>query len=231
MENSKRALELEALIKLHQNLYYNGTPKISDEAFDLLWDELKLLDPNNIIFSNVGKDATAGFKKARHIMPMGSQEKASNVASFLQWAKGQKTKIFLVQYKLDGASLEMQYENGKLMCALTRGDGVIGDDIRENVLKMKGVLKELKNETSEKQKGFSGAIRGEVLMPKDAFSRLYNDKANCRNAANGIMKRKDGKGCEHLVVVCYDIWLKDERHNGALYDALYKDEIEKIESL
>ncbi len=233
--------ELEALIKKHQELYYNGQAEITDEQFDLLWDELKRIDPANPLFRKVGEDASDGFKKVQHIIPMGSQEKASDIPSFLEWTKKQNSQLFIVQYKLDGASLELQYKNGKLNKAVTRGDGKIGDDITENAIKMQGVLKELKGVNAN----FSGAVRGEVLMPKKTFSSIYKDKANCRNAANGIMKRKDGKGCEDLVVVCYDVGQEDKKsfeRDTLSYDinqdvlrkyatAPYKDEIEKIEWL
>ena len=220
---------LETLIKRHQNLYYNDKAELSDEEFDLLWDELKLSDPDNPLLKKIGKDDALDFKKAKHIMPMGSQEKASNVEDFLKWSRGQNTAFFIVQYKLDGASLELQYKDSKLIRAITRGDGVVGDDITENALKMKGVLKELKINCEGIKKSFTGAIRGEVLMPKDVFSSIYVDKANCRNAANGIMKRKDGKGCEHLMVICYDIW--EEREKAQIEDFLYKDEMDKLNAL
>ena len=199
MEKTERKKELEALIKRHQNLYYNGNPEISDEEFDLLWDELRLLDPTNTLFNTVPKDEGEGFKKARHIIPMGSQEKAANNEAFLDWACTHSYEAYLVQYKLDGASLELQYENGCLTKAVTRGDGTVGDDITLNAIKMQGVIKKLK--VLSGKSSFTGAVRGEVIMPKTVFTSMHSDKANCRNAANGIMKRKDGLGCEFLKVI------------------------------
>ncbi|MGP1520131.1 MAG: NAD-dependent DNA ligase LigA [Treponema sp.] len=229
MEKDKRASELETLIKKHQNLYYNETPELSDEDFDLLWDELRLLDPNNSLFTTVPKDEWDGFKKEAHIIPMGSQEKAANNEAFLEWASNHKYESYLVQYKLDGASLELQYKNGTLTKAVTRGDGVIGDDITVNAIKMKGVIKELKVKTLNGKSSFTGAVRGEVILPKDIFNSMYTDKANCRNAANGIMKRKDGKGCEYLQVICYDAGL--EKNEKDDYTQYFSDEIEKNEWL
>jgi len=227
MERNRRAKELETLIKKHQDLYYNGMPELSDEAFDLLWDELRLLEPNNPLFNTVPKDEGDGFRKARHIIPMGSQEKAASNEAFLNWSFTHRYEAYLVQYKLDGASLELQYENGHLTKAVTRGDGVVGDDITSNAIKMQGVLKELKMDIGKSP--FTGAVRGEVIMPKAVFTSMYIDKANCRNAANGIMKRKDGKGCEYLKVICYDAGLGDEL--GDDYTQYFDNEIEKIEWL
>jgi len=230
MERNKRAIELEALIKKHQDLYYNGMPEISDADFDLLWDELKLLEPTNSLFVTVPKDGVDGFKKAQHIIPMGSQEKAANNEAFLSWASNHDYRAYLVQYKLDGASLELQYEEGHLTKAVTRGDGVVGDDITSNAIKMQGVLKLLKGETSDSNKNhFTGAVRGEVILPKAIFNSMYSDKANCRNAANGIMKRKDGVGCEYLEVVCYDAGVGEREEEN--YTQYFNDEIEKVEWL
>ena len=227
MEKTKRVIELETLIKKHQDLYYNKIPELSDTDFDLLWDELRRLDPNNSLFTTVPKDEGEGFKKARHIIPMGSQEKAANNEDFLTWTTNHNYEAYLVQYKLDGASLELQYENGHLVKAVTRGDGVVGDDITANAIKMQGVLKELK--AIDGKKAFTGAVRGEVIMPKTVFNSIYQDKANCRNAANGIMKRKDGVGCEYLKVISYDAGVGEAL--GESYRQYFNNEIEKIEWL
>ncbi len=192
-----RVAELEALIARHQDLYYNGQPEISDAEFDALWDELSALDPKNPLLARIGADAADGWPKARHLIPMGSQDKASDPESFLAWCAKVAYPEYLVQYKLDGASLELQYEEGRLVRAVTRGDGEIGDDITPNACKMRGVLLRL-------PEAFSGGVRGEVLMRHEIHAQKYADKANCRNAANGLMKRKDGQGAEDLDFVCYD---------------------------
>lgn len=205
MIKKDRIKALEALIKKHQHLYYNAEPEISDADFDLLWDELRELDPEHVLFKTVPQDSTDGFLKAAHILPMGSQEKAADPESFQKWASKMPFSDFLVQYKLDGASMELQYEKGRFVRAVTRGDGKIGDDITANVKKMHGLVFELKGcSAPDGSAPFSGGVRGEVIMTKEVHQQLYSDKANCRNAANGLMKRKDGSGSEHLQIICYD---------------------------
>ncbi|MDR1903453.1 MAG: NAD-dependent DNA ligase LigA [Treponema sp.] len=210
----ERAVALERLIVSYQESYYNGDAEISDAEFDLLWDELKQIKPDSRVLARVGADSTDGFPKARHLIPMGSQEKAANPEEFRAWAAKIAPKVYVVQYKLDGASLELQYEKGKLVRAITRGDGTIGDEITRNARRMIGVVPELGSP-------FSGGIRGEVVMTHDIWQSKYTDKANCRNAANGIMRRKDGIGCEDLSLIVYDASAPDD-------DGYFKDESLKI---
>ena len=219
VSNAKRITELEKLIVKYQKSYYNGEGEISDAEFDSLWDELKLLDPQNPILHKVGADS-GNFEKAPHVMPMGSQEKAANPEQFLSWAQKHKYDEYLVEYKLDGASLELQYNGGILVRAVTRGDGSTGDVITANALKMDGVKKEL-YDADGKLSGFTGGVRGEVIMKRSVHKKYFSDKANCRNAANGLMKRKDGSGSEHLTLIVYDVWASQGEQP-------YKDEEEKL---
>lgn len=193
----KRIHELEGLIRHHQGLYYNGESAITDEEFDSLWDELAALDPENALFSAIGEDASDRWPKCRHRMAMGSLSKATDPESFLAWASKVNYELYLVQYKLDGASMELQYDAGIFARGVTRGDGEIGDDITQNVARMRGVPKKL-------AEPYTGSVRGEVLMSRRTHDEKYADKANCRNAANGLMKRKDGVGVGDLDIICYD---------------------------
>ncbi|MGN0728454.1 NAD-dependent DNA ligase LigA [Treponema sp.] len=197
----ERIAELEKLIQRYQASYYNGEAEISDAEFDRLWDELKSLDSSNPILHKVGADS-GNFQKAPHVMPMGSQEKAATPEEFLEWAKKHNYSEYLVEYKLDGASLELQYADGILLRAVTRGDGSVGDVITENAQKMQGVVRTLKEK-------FTGGIRGEVIMTHYVHKKFFSDKANCRNAANGLMKRKDGAGSENLSLIAYDVWASE----------------------
>ena len=198
---TQRISELEQLITKYQASYYTGEAEISDAEFDKLWDELKELDPGNAILQKVGADS-GNFEKAHHVMPMGSQEKAADPEQFLAWAAKHVYNEYLVEYKLDGASLELQYENGYLVRAVTRGDGTIGDDITANAKKMNGVNAAIYKDGQLVP--FTGGVRGEVIMTHEVHKKYFSDKANCRNAANGLMKRKDGKGSEYLTLITYD---------------------------
>jgi len=234
-DKKERAAELEKLIQKYQGSYYSGEAEISDAQFDILWDELKSISPDSAVLKKIGKEGddsfnVDGFPKARHLIPMGSQEKASNPEEFIKWVdkflieddaltekKTKLTKKFIVQYKLDGASLELQYEKGKLTRAVTRGDGITGDEITANARRMSGTVEEL-------DISFSGGVRGEVIMTHAVWENKYKSKANCRNAANGIMRRKDGCGCEDLSLIVYDASASGD-------DNFFKDEIQKIKWL
>lgn len=221
-DKSKRIAQLTKLIKKYQQSYYDGEGEISDAAFDKLWDELKSLDPQNEILHKVGADS-GNFSKTAHIMPMGSQEKAADPEQFMAWALKHTYAEYLVEYKLDGASLELQYADGRLIRAVTRGDGTIGDVITANAVKMHGVRSELFTPEG-KPVHFTGGVRGEVIMTHQVHDSLFADKANCRNAANGLMKRKDGEGSENLTLITYDVWATDGSQP-------YADEQEKIQWL
>ncbi len=221
MENTdktKRIAELENLITKYQKSYYDGEGEISDAEFDKLWDELKILSPSSPILQKVGAD-NGNFLKIHHVMPMGSQEKAADPESFNAWAMKHNYDEYLVEYKLDGASLELQYENGYLVRAVTRGDGAVGDDITSNARKINGVAAAIY--CDGKLLNFTGGVRGEVIMMHEVHEKYFSDKANCRNAANGIMKRKDGKGCEFLNLIVYDALATDGQ-------TFFNDEEEKL---
>ena len=196
-ERRARVAELERLIVHHQDRYYNDKPEISDAEFDALWDELSALSPRSHVLGGLGVDAADGFPKARHVLPMGSQAKAADPEEFLAWCAKAGLSEYIVEHKLDGASLELQYEGGRLARAVTRGDGSVGDDITPNARRMAGVPAVL-------PEAWSGAVRGEVVMSRETHRLYFPDKANCRNAANGLMKRKDGAGVDRLEVICYD---------------------------
>ncbi len=204
--------ELENNIKFHRNLYYNEQSEISDAEYDVLESKLKKLDPNNPLFSEVGKDSDIRLKKIQHIIPMGSLSKASNSEEFYKWAKKMNYDLFIIQFKLDGISVELQYINGKFKYGVSRGNGLIGDNISENVKKMKGFISKVNFE-------FSGAVRGEIILTKDIFKSKYSNAKNSRNMASGIVKRKDGKGSEDLTIITYDV--------NSNYK--FKDELKKIE--
>ncbi len=212
-----RIKELQELIEYHQHLYYNAQPEISDEEFDRQWDELKVLDPNNEVFSKIGADFDTTFNKIRHVIPMNSQAKVTNSSEFNKWARKVNYDLFITQFKLDGISVELQYVKGKFKYGVTRGDGLVGDDISNNAKKMKFFVPEVNLE-------FTGAVRGEIILTKCIFNKNYPEAKNSRNMASGITKRKDGKGSEDLTILTYDAISKNP-------DYKFKNEREKIEWL
>ena len=144
MKNLKK---LKQQLQAARNAYYkDGSSTLSDAEYDALEDQLRSLAPDDPFFTEVGSDTTSHFEKAKHIIPMGSLNKCQLNYDFLSWAA--KTCApdtnFIVTEKLDGISIEIQYEKGKLVKAITRGDGTIGEDITRNVIKMKNVKQTLK---------------------------------------------------------------------------------------
>lgn len=232
--------ELELKIKAAQDAYYNGVaPIMSDIEFDELWDKLKKEQPESELLKMVGSDHIDGFKKVKHSIIMGSQNKVNTAEEVSDWLRKNKIKKekVIVQHKMDGISVALYYKNGKFAQAVSRGDGETGDDITANVAKMKGVTKSLSDD-------FSGTVRGEILLSRTDKEKYYPEMKNCRNAASGISKRKDGEGCNHLSVVVYDAqysdgssfetqenlqnWLKKNGFTVAKYDVVEKFNAEKV---
>lgn len=199
MANKNRIKELEEIIKKNQELYYNGNEVISDGEFDALVDELQSLDPENPLLTTlIGADHTEGFATIEHRILMGSQSKANTETEMNDWISTINPKKVLGGFKMDGSSLEIWYDDGIYTKAVTRGDGITGDDVTENVRKMNYVPKKLKEK-------YTGVVRGEVLLPRKNFEKYFKGKyKNCRNTATGVMKRLDGSDCDKLDVVCYD---------------------------
>ena len=184
----------------YQDAYYKDQPKISDAEFDKLWDDFKNEFPDDEIFSEIGDDRVEGFEKLKHTIIMGSQDKVNSFDALSDWFRIKKISYPVeVSLKLDGISIELNYENGKLISAITRGNGFVGDDITNNALKMGGVPSFIR--TTQKV-----SVRGEILLFKNIFEKKYKKLgfSNPRNTASGIAKNKEGKNCEDLTVIVYD---------------------------
>ena len=206
-----RIAELAKLLRTYKDAYYNGTPLVSDAAYDALEDELRELDPGHALLASVGAPATkvTAWEKARHAIPMGSLNKAVNEDELRQWAErcndlAKKQKLssitgdLFVTEKLDGLSLAVTYDKGKLVDAITRGDGQVGERILSNARRMKGVPAKVKG-------NYSFTVRGEIILKLSDMKKAFPDAANPRNQASGTSKRLDGVGCEHLTVMFYDL--------------------------
>ena len=226
-KDKARIAELGKLLRKYKDAYYNAAPLVSDAVYDALEDELRTLDPENDVLKSVGSPtAVTSWEKARHAIPMGSLNKAVSEEEFQQWATrceelGKKDKLgtltddLFVTEKLDGLSLAVTYEKGKLSEAITRGDGIIGERITSNARRMKGVPHELAQKVSV-------TVRGEIILKLSDMKKHFPGAANPRNQASGTSKRFDGEGCQHLTVLFYDIDGPTEDH---------EDEVAKFERL
>ena len=205
MSETERIIELRELLHKYNNLYYvQNAPVISDIEFDRLMHELidleekhpELYDPNSPT-QRVGSDISKGFEQAEHRYPMLSLDNTYNeqeVRDFFQRASGLLNEPFEIccELKYDGLSISLIYEDGKLVQAVTRGDGVKGDIVTDNVRTIKSVPLVLQDGKYPS----SFEIRGEVLMPWTSFEKLNAEReqqeeplfANPRNAASGTLK-------------------------------------------
>lgn len=207
-----RIKELENKIFQARNDYYNGTPKVSDKIYDAWVDELKVLDPNSKAVTAVGAPVMPSeWQKAKHQIPMGSLNKVNTPDELRDWSKDKSCKSWFVTEKLDGLSIECIYEHGKLVQAITRGDGETGEDITVNVARMGGVNSDLGID-------FNGSLRGEIIMKKSIWKAHFSDKANPRNAASGTSKRLDGVNVDKLDILFYTV----------LGDVDFKTEVEQF---
>jgi DNA ligase (NAD+) len=197
--SSNRITELADKITQARLDYYNGQPTVSDKIFDAWADELRTLDANHIALTAVGAPVgPSEWKKAKHQIPMGSLNKVNQPAEMLDWASDKNCKSWFMTEKLDGLSIEVIYEGGKVVQAITRGDGETGEDITVNVIRMGGVNPDLKTD-------FNGSLRGEIIMKKSIHQKFFADKANPRNAASGVSKRLDGVDVDKLDILFYQV--------------------------
>lgn len=214
MTEVEEILQLRAELHQHNHNYYVlNQPTISDQQFDEMMHRLQsleelhpeLADPNSPT-QRVGSDLDNQFETVVHKRPMLSLSNTYNeqeVGEFYQRVKeGLQGEPFQIccEMKFDGLSISLHYEKGRLVRAVTRGDGTKGDDVTENVRTIRSiplVLPEGLDYPDEFE------IRGEVLMPFSSFERLNKERAergeqlfaNPRNAASGTLKSKDPRVC------------------------------------
>ena len=206
-------MALENKIKRYQRAYYKGEPLISDEEFDKLWDELKEKYPESKLLKQVGSDlAKDAGKKEKHYMLMGSQDKFNTPEDLHKWLINEVIKFpVVVEYKMDGISCELQYLNGELICALTRGDGYEGENITSGVALINGVPNRgVGNEDGTK---FTGAVRGEILITRKLFQDKYGAGfKNPRNFVAGAVKNEKFKNYTDLEFISYDVYTSQNNY-------------------
>ncbi len=208
-------LDLVARLEKARNDYYNGNPTMSDAQYDALEDELRKQNPNHPFLAKVGSPVpqNGAWAKTKHAIPMGSLNKAQVDTEISDWLKGCSYKAgeaLTITDKCDGISLALHYRDRKMVQAVTRGDGLVGEDITRNVLLMKGFPKVLPPtlfaESGPFQTPNDVYIRGEIIVTHTDFDTFFKGESNPRNTASGTAKRQsDAAKCAHLTVLCYQL--------------------------
>ncbi|MDE7136633.1 MAG: NAD-dependent DNA ligase LigA, partial [Muribaculaceae bacterium] len=203
---ARRAAELRNLLNEYNHQYYVlNEPTISDYDFDMLMKELETIEKDRPDLDDplspthrVGSDINKAFTQAKHIYPMLSLANTYSIGEVDEWfarvSSGLMGEEFTVvgEMKFDGTSISLIYENGRLVRAVTRGDGEKGDVVTENVKTIRSIPLTLHGEGWPEK----FEIRGEIVLPWKSFDRLneeraYNEEplfANPRNAASGTLK-------------------------------------------
>ena len=204
----ERIYQLREELHTHNyNYYVLNSPTISDIEFDRMMRELQDLEAKypetydeNSPTMRVGSDINKDFIQVEHKYPMlslGNTYSEEEVTDFYERVKKSLNEDFEIccEMKFDGTSISLTYENGKLVRAVTRGDGVKGDDVTNNVKTIRTIPLVLKGDNYPKE----FEIRGEILMPWEVFEKLNKEReareeplfANPRNAASGTLKQQN----------------------------------------
>jgi len=205
-----RVDELRGLIEHHSRRYYDlDDPEISDAEFDSLARELRALEeahPHLVTpdspTQKVGGSVSTAFSEVRHLLPMMSLDNAFSFEELVAWGKRMERYIdgdvdFVCELKIDGIAISLLYEDGRYVRAATRGNGVVGEDVTENVRTIAAVPDRL--DVAGDRLPAVLEVRGEVYMPLSAFEDLNERRgqagdrlfANPRNSAAGSLRQKD----------------------------------------
>jgi len=219
MREKERIDFLRKELEDHNHLYYVlDSPRISDFAFDKLMSELINLEEENPEYidensptKKVGGKVMDSFNTVDHQYPMLSLDNTYNAEDLQDFDERIKKIIdvpfeYVCELKFDGVSISLIYENGELKQAISRGDGMKGDDVTENVRTIRSIPLKLRNDFVA-----NFEIRGEIILPKDAFSKLNKERersglekyANPRNTASGSLKLHDTKEVSKRPLDCF----------------------------
>mgnify|MGYP001501326017 CR=1 FL=1 len=220
-EEAKNKIEaLSQILRTHNHSYYVlSEPSISDYDFDMLLEELQKVEEQFPEFAfedsptkRVGGTITKNFTTVKHkyrMLSLGNSYSKEDMVDF-------ETRInklveneleYVCELKYDGVAIGITYKNGKLIQAVTRGDGMQGDDVTENVKTIRSIPLKLKGNDYPDE----FEIRGEIFFPKDVFNGLNKDReeigedlyANPRNTASGTLKMKDSGIVAKRQLDCY----------------------------
>ncbi len=208
---SARLSELRRLIDAADDTYHtHGSATVEDALYDAWKDELARLDPSDPRLKRVGARIQGTLlQKREHTIPMGSLSKATNLGEFQKWVKGigAVNKRLHASYKMDGGSFSFEFRNGRLVSAISRGDGLIGEDITANALKFRGLPVQCRMGDAP----FTGFMRGEVILATEDWSEQVDPDAlsNPRNCCVGIARRKNSHQSELLQVFAFRVFDSD----------------------
>src|ERR1700686_4270720 len=212
----KKIEALREKIRRHEHLYYVlDNPEISDAEFDKLMQQLKDLEAEHPSLvtpdsptQRVGGKPREGFVKVRHSTPMLSLDNTYNEEELRDWERrvheltGRSEVDYVCELKLDGMSLALVYEEGRLVRGVTRGDGTVGEDVTLNVRTVRSVPLSIPKERLKKA-GIPAdfEVRGELLMPLSSFKKMNEEReskglslfANPRNATAGTVRQLESK--------------------------------------
>ena len=222
-EARQRIAELSEELERHNyNYYILANPTISDYEFDMKLEELGRLEKKYPQFllptsptQRVGGGVTKEFKSVEHRYPMLSLANSYSKEDIQEFITRIKKTIdeeveFCCELKFDGLSISLQYENGVLVRAVTRGDGTRGDDVTTNVKTIRTIPLKLQGDFPP-----FFEMRGEIVMPLESFNRLNEERAdegsqlfaNPRNAAAGTLKLQDSREVAHRRLDSYEYYM------------------------
>ncbi|MBR6102708.1 MAG: NAD-dependent DNA ligase LigA [Ruminococcus sp.] len=238
----KRIDELVELLNYHSKLYYvENRNEISDYEYDMLQNELKALEAEHPELirddsptQRVGGEAVSGFEKVTHTVQMGSIQDVfsfEEVNAFIQNVKAVVDEpSFVVEPKIDGLSVSLEYRNGAFTVGSTRGDGFVGENVTHNLRTVKAIPMSIDEKLPLLE------VRGEVYMPREVFLRLAEQQEengeqpfkNPRNAAAGSLRQKDPKitAKRKLDIFCFNIQQIEGHELGS-----HKESLDYIKSL
>ncbi len=210
IEAKERIKELRATLEYHAKKYYDeDKPEITDYEYDMMMNELKSLEKqfpelidNESLTQKVGGHVKEGFKQVEHEVPLQSLQDVFSYDELRDFDDRVKKQLhdggtnlkYVVETKIDGLSMAIEYKDGKFVRAATRGNGLIGEDVSANALTIKSIPKELKEPINI-------IVRGEVFIGSKEFEKLNEERevlgqslfANARNAAAGSLRQLDSK--------------------------------------
>ena len=237
-EAKKRIIELRAILEYHARKYYDeDSPEISDYEYDMLMNELKALErefpefiTKDSLTQKVGGTVKEGFEKVEHEVPLQSLQDVFDYEEIYDFDRRMRKSAkefnkpleYVVETKIDGLSVSLEYKQGIFIRGATRGNGLIGEDVTDNLKTVKTIPKRLKEDVDI-------IVRGEVFISKADFDKMNEEReildeplfANARNAAAGSLRQLDSKEASKrpLNIYCFNVQ-KCEKELTSHFEAL-----------